>query len=281
MNRICDLHTHSNRSDGSFSPTELVAEAKKKGVAALALTDHNTTKGLAEFLEAGKTLDMIAVPGCEFSTDYGRNELHVVGLFLPEPSWPMVERYVDALRREKHKSNLTVIEKLRERGVAITYEEVAALTDAEEFNRAHVARTLLAKGYVHSLNQAFDTVLKEGNGCYFPAKRPDVFDTLRFIRQLGGVPVLAHPFLNLDHTALEAFLPLAKEAGLLAMETHYSLFDEASTKKAEALAKRFGLWESGGSDFHGAAKPDIAIGSGKGNLRVPFSFYESLSSLAC
>ena len=199
MNRICDLHTHSNRSDGSLSPTELVVEAKKKGVAALALTDHNTTKGLAEFLEAGKTLDMIAVPGCEFSTDYGRNELHVVGLFLPEPSWPMVERYVDALRREKHKSNLTVIEKLRERGVAITYEEVAALTDAEEFNRAHVARTLLAKGYVHSLNQAFDTVLKEGNGCYFPAKRPDVFDTLRFIRQLGGVPVLAHPFLNLDH----------------------------------------------------------------------------------
>ena len=93
--------------------------------------------------------------------------------------------------------------------------------------------------------------------------------------------MLAHPFLNLDYTALEAFLPLAKEAGLLAMETHYSLFDETSTKKAEALAKRFGLWESGGSDFHGAAKPDIAIGSGKGNLRVPFSFYESLSSLVC
>ena len=276
INKICDLHTHSNRSDGSSSPTELVAAAKERGVAALALTDHNTTKGLAEFMEAGKTCGVITVPGCEFTTDYKKTELHIVGLFLQEQSWPEVEDYVGMLQRGKHDSNLLLIEKLRERGCDITYEEVAALTDAAEFNRAHVARVLQAKGIVDSLDQAFDTLLKPGNGCYFPAKRPDVLRTIRFIRKIGGLPVLAHPFLNLDVAELKLFLPLAKAAGLAAMETRYSLFDENATNDAEALAKRFGLLPSGGSDFHGAAKPAIAIGTGRGSLCVPFTYYEAL-----
>lgn len=279
-NRICDLHTHSNRSDGSFSPTELVAAAKERGVAALALTDHNTTKGLAEFMEAGKTYGVITVPGCEFSTDYKKTELHIVGLFLQEQSWPEVEDYVDALRRGKHDSNLLLIEKLRERGCDITYDEVAATTDADEFNRAHVGMLLYAKGYVESVNHAFQTLLKAGNGCYFPSKRPDVFETVRFIRTVGGVPVLAHPFLNLDNAELETFLPQAKEAGLAAMETRYSLFDEIETKEAAELAQRFGLLPSGGSDFHGGAKKLIHIGTGQGDLSVPFGYYEALRDFA-
>ena len=274
--QICDLHTHSNCSDGSLSPTELVAAAKEQGITALALTDHNTTKGLAEFIKAGEAYGVTAVPGCEFSTDYKKTELHIVGLFLPERSWPEVEEYVDALRRGKHDSNLLLIEKLQERGCDITYDEVAALTDAAEFNRAHVARVLQAKGYVHSLDQAFDTLLKPGNGCYFPAKRPIALQTIRFIRRIGGLAVLAHPFLNLDAAELKIFLPRAKAAGLTAMETRYSLFDETATNDAAMLAKRFGLLPSGGSDFHGAAKPAIAIGTGRGNLCVPFSFYEAL-----
>ena len=275
-NMICDLHTHSNRSDGSLSPTELVAAAKERGVSVLALTDHNTTKGLAEFMDAGKRYGLTVVPGCEFSTDYGETELHIVGLFLPERSWPEVERYVDVLRQGKHKSNVLLIQKLRERGCDILYDEVAALTDADEFNRAHVARILQAKGFVHSLDQAFDTLLKPGNGCYFPAKRPDALQTVRFIRSIGGLPVLAHPFLSLDRAGLDAFLPKAKAAGLAAMETRYSLFDEAATEEAAALAERFGLLQSGGSDFHGAAKPAIALGTGRGNLCVPHAVYDAL-----
>ncbi len=276
MKNICDLHTHSNCSDGSLSPTELVLAAKENGIAALALTDHNTTKGLAEFLAAGRDSGVITIPGCEFSSDHDGTELHVVGLFLPEPTWPAVEQYVDALRRGKHHSNLLLIQKLRERGCDIVYDEVAAITDAEAFNRAHVARILQAKGYVHSLDQAFNTLLKPGNGCYFPAKRPDALKTIRFINSIGGLAVLAHPFLNLDRAGLEAFLPQAKAAGLCAMETRYSLFDDAATRTASELAERFGLLQSGGSDFHGAAKPAIALGTGKGGLEVPFSFYEAL-----
>ena len=280
MEKICDLHTHSNCSDGSLSPTELLTAAKAQGVAALALTDHNTTKGLAEFVAAGRDVGVIAVPGCEFSTDYGDTELHVVGLFLPETVWPEVESYVAVLQRNKHNSNLLLIEKLRERGCDITYDEVAATTDADEFNRAHVGMLLYEKGYVESVNHAFQTLLKAGNGCYFPSKRPDVFETIRFIRTVGGVPVLAHPFLNLDNAELEAFLPQAKEAGLAAMETRYSLFDEIETKEAAELAQRFGLLPSGGSDFHGGAKKLIHIGTGQGDLCVPFGYYEALRDLA-
>ena len=273
---LCDLHTHSTSSDGSLSPSELVAAAEEMRLGALALTDHNTTKGLAEFTAAAEGSGVTAVPGCEFSTDFGDRELHIVGLFLPRESWPAVEGYTDALRRSKHASNLLMIEKLRERGCDITYDEVAAITDAAEFNRAHVARVLQAKGCVDSLDQAFDTLLKAGNGCYFPAKRPDALKTVRFIRDRGGVAVLAHPFLNLDADGLEAFLPQAMEAGLTAMETRYSLFNEAKTHEAQALAKRFGLLPSGGSDFHGVAKPAIALGVGKGGLQVPYAYYEAL-----
>ena len=276
MKRICDLHTHSNCSDGSLTPTELVAAAKANGISALALTDHNTVKGLAELMSAGKAYGVTVVPGCEFSTDHDGTELHIVGLFLPEESWPAVEDYVALLQQRKHESNLLLIEKLREHGCDITYAEAAALTDADEFNRAHVARVLLAKGYVQSVGQAFDTLLKPGNGCYFPAKRLDVFETIRFIGAIGGVSVLAHPFLSMDRPEVEAFLPQAKAAGLAAMETRYTLFDETETKEAAKLAERFGLLQSGGSDFHGAAKPDIAIGTGRGDLRIPFAFYETL-----
>ena len=278
MDKICDLHTHSNCSDGSLSPTELIRAAEASGISALALTDHNTTMGLAEFIAAGRHSSVIAVPGCEFSTDYGERELHIVGLFLPEAAWPAVETYVEALRRGKHESNVLLIEKLRERGCDISYEEVSAITNAEEFNRAHVARVLQQKGFVHGLEQAFDTLLKPGNGCYFPARRPDALKTIRFIREIGGVAVLAHPFLNLDVDGLNGFLPLAKTAGLSAIETRYSLFDENTAKKADALAKRFGLLASGGSDFHGEAKPAISLGTGKGDLHVPFRFYQELAS---
>ncbi len=274
--RICDLHAHSTCSDGSFSPTELVIAAKERGVSALALTDHNTVKGLAEFTAAGERYGLTVVPGCEFSTDYGDTELHIVGLFLPEDSWPAVEKYVEVLLRNKHNSNLLLIEKLRERGCDITYDEVAAITDADEFNRAHVARVLQAKGCVQSINQAFSSLLKEGNGCYFPAKRMDVLQTIRFIRKLGALAVLAHPFLNLAPAELQVFLPMAKKAGLTAMETRYTLFDEIETKEAAELTEQFGLLQSGGSDFHGAAKPTIFLGTGLGDLYVPFSFYEAL-----
>ena len=282
--KICDLHTHSHYSDGSLSPTELVRRAKEQGFAALALTDHNTSAGLSEFMNAGEKYGLTTVAGCEFSTDYEsagvRKELHIVGLFFPRESWSQIEDHVDIMRLAKLSSNRKLINALRADGYDVSFEEAASLTDAETFNRAHVARVLVAKGQIGSVREAFDTILKEGNGYYVPAHRLGAITTIKFIKSYGGVAVLAHPFLNLSYEELEIFLPLGKAAGLDAMETLYSEFDFETTLRAKELAVRFGLLESGGSDFHGEAKPHIALGTGKGDLAVPIDFYETLKHLA-
>lgn len=272
----CDLHTHSTFSDGSMTPSELVALAKKQGIRGIALTDHNTAKGLPEFMEAGEKEGVVTVAGCEFTTEYEGKELHIVGLFFPEESWPEIEDFVELMSIAKNKSNHELIQALQNAGYDITFEETAALTDAKAFNRAHVARILRDKGYVSSVQEAFQTLLGENCGFYTPPKRLGAVATIRFIRMYGGVPVLAHPYQKQTHEELVRFLPEAKKAGLIALESHYSTFTESETKALEELASRFGLKNSGGSDFHGSAKPDIALGSGKGDLFVPFSFLEGL-----
>lgn len=277
---LCDLHCHSTFSDGTLTPSQLIKLAEEKGLKALALTDHNTAGGLKEFMEAGSASSVIPVPGCEFTSEYEGRELHIVGLFFREEHWPEVADYVELMHLAKHHANRRLIQALNEGGIEIRYEEAAALTDAEEFNRAHVARVLAAKGYVSSVQEAFQTILKEGNGFYRPPRRLTSLGTIRFIKQYGAVAVLAHPFLNLKEEELLEFLPKAKAAGLDAMETLYTEFDEETTAKAKAIAARFGLAQSGGSDFHGEAKPKISLGSGWGNLAVPFSFYENLEAIA-
>ncbi|MBO4326362.1 MAG: PHP domain-containing protein [Clostridia bacterium] len=282
--KICDMHTHSNYSDGSLSPAGLVKRAQERGISALALTDHNTSKGLRDFMDAGEASGLITVPGCEFSTDYEidgvKKELHIVGLFFPEENWPMIEDHVDIMRLAKESSNRRMIKALRADGYDVTFEEAARLTDAETFNRAHVARVLVAKGQIGSVKEAFATILKEGNGYYTPAGRLGAIATVRFIKLYGGAAVLAHPFLNLRYDELELFLPHAKANGLDAIETMYSEFSDEMTNSANELADRFGLLRSGGSDFHGEAKPHIELGTGTGALAVPFEVYETLRDAA-
>ena len=163
--KTCDLHTHSTFSDGTLTPAGLVKLAEQTGLSAVALTDHNTTKGLRAFQEAGAQSSVLTVPGCEFSTDYGNTELHIVGLFLPEHAWPQIEQYAAQLRINKQRSNKLLIERLREAGYDITYAEAeAAAADADTFNRAHVAGILVQKGYVKDRKEALATVLHENCG---------------------------------------------------------------------------------------------------------------------
>lgn len=272
----CDLHTHSNFSDGTDTPTQLVKRAKALGIKALALTDHNTPDGLKEFMEAGKQNDLITVPGCEFSTEFEGKEVHVVGLFFKEKYWAEINDFVELMHLAKRNSNVMMIENLQKLGYDVTFEEAMALTDGSDFNRAHVARLLMNKGYVASVGEAFDNLLKAGNGIYTPAKKITSIAAIRFIRAFGAVSVIAHPLLNLTYKEMLRFLPQAKEAGLDAIETCYTEFDEEMTSMAKLMAEKFELLESGGSDFHGENKPGIALGTGRGNLYVPFEFYEKL-----
>ncbi len=280
MGRTVDLHCHSNFSDGTLTPTELVKLAEKQGLSALALTDHNTSMGLREFMEAGAKSSVITIPGCEFSTEWKGKEIHIVGLFFNEKYWNEIEDFVELMHVAKHNSNILLLQKLNEAGYDIKYEEAEALTDAGEFNRAHVARVLLAKGYVSSVSEAFDKLLKEGKGFYTPAKRITSLAAIRFIKVYGATAIMAHPLLNLTYTEMLEFLPQAKEAGLDAIETQYTEFDEEMRATAASLAESFGLKQSGGSDFHGQTKPGIALGTGRGDLSVPYSFYEDMLGCA-
>lgn len=280
MDKRCDLHTHSCFSDGTFTPSQLLDEADALGLSAIALCDHNTVEGLPEFLEAARYHRTETIPGAEFSTDYEGTELHILGLFIRPAYFEEITRRMEHMHRLKEQSNLALVENLRRAGYDLNYDRLREKT-VGHINRAHIAAELTALGYTASIKEAFSMLLKPSRGYYQPPERIDAFEMIRYIRSIGAVPVLAHPFLNLkEEGALRRFLAPAKEAGLQGMEVLYPKFDEEQTHLAGKLAEEFGLLPSGGSDFHGENKPDIRLGGGKGTLKVPLSFLDGLKMAA-
>lgn len=279
MGNFCDQHTHSHYSDGTFSPAEIVAEAEKLGLSSVALTDHNTIAGLPEFLAAAKGRSVEAIPGVEISTAYGDTELHIVGLFLPAVSFDRVTALLDEFNRKKEESNRILVQNLNLGGYLLDYEQIRLNHPAGTVNRAVIAADLLEKGYVSSINEAFNKLLSKKAGYYIPPERLSSFDAIAFLRSVSAVPVLAHPFLNLKtEDKLRTYLQEAIPHGLAAMETMYSSFSPETEAAARRIAREFGLLESGGSDFHGHTKPHISLGTGKGSLAVPSSFAEQLKN---
>lgn len=273
----CDLHAHSNFSDGTLSPTELIALAKQNGLGAIALTDHNTIAGLPEFLAAAKEQGMNAVAGTEISTTYKDKELHLLALFIPVSAYALLEGKMAQYHAFKEASNLDLVARLNDAGYTISYEDVKKRSKTGNINRAHIAAELTACGFTPSIKAAFDELLKPGGGFYTPPQRWNVFDAIRMVRSLGALPVIAHPLQELSEEELREFLPSAVEAGLVGMETMQSSFTSEKTEIAKRLAKEFSLLESGGSDFHGGNKPHVRLGGTTEGCPVPFEFFERLS----
>ena len=269
MSVFCDLHTHSNFSDGTDTPEQLLDKAEKAGLGAVALTDHNTVKGLPDFLKAARGKSVRAIAGTELSSDYNGIELHILALFLRPEQFDAVTEKMDDYHRRKEQSNLDLVDRLNKAGYALDYAVIKAATPEGQVNRALIAAELLRLGYVESVKDAFKRLLKPECGYYTPPCRPGPEETVRFIKSLGAVAVLAHPLLNLDEGQLRQLLPSLKEAGLDAMETIYSTYTPEETAVAKQIAEDFGLLESGGSDYHGSIKPHIQIGTGQGTLAVP------------
>lgn len=274
MAAFCDLHIHSNYSDGTMSPAQLISLAQEAGLAAVALCDHNTVQGLPEFLEAARNSTVEAVPGIEFSTEYRGKELHILGLFVEEAHYGAVNDLLHEAMRRKERSNIALVERLKEQGLSLDYWVIKSETAGGTVNRAVIGAYLVRHGLCESMEEAFDRWLSMECGLYVPPKRPDALETIRFIKSIGAAAVLAHPFLNLQESGLREFL--ARAEGLDGMETFYPRFDDAQTKLACRIAEEFGLLKSGGSDFHGANKPDIRIGVGRGTLSVPLTLLEEL-----
>lgn len=271
----CDLHTHTNHSDGSLSPEELVLAAKEKNLI-IALTDHNTVSGLPSFLAEAERLGVVAVGGTELSTVYHGEEFHLLGLFISSEHYDKVEALCREYHLLKEESNIALVKRLADAGYVIDYARAKERNVKGNVNRAHIAAELVDAGYFGSVREAFDRVLDEKCGYYVPPRRLELVDAIRFLREIESLPVLAHPLKDVDADYLRAMLPELIEAGLVSMETMHSSYSDEQIYISQKIAAEFDLLESGGSDFHGGVKPGIELGTGKGNLIICDEIYYSL-----
>ena len=271
----CDLHTHSVFSDGTYTPGEIVAEAKRRGLI-VALTDHNTVAGLPEFMTAAQDLGVTVVPGVEFSTEYEEKELHLLGLFILPEQYPVVEQMVKEQNILKEISNIELVERLNEAGYMIDYADIKRRNLNSVVNRAHMAAALLEQGYVTSVRDAFNTILSDNGGFYVQPYHLPLIDVIKALKRIGALAVLAHPLQEMTEQELRSLLPEAIEAGLAGMETTHSSYSPETIDLSKRIAAEYNLLPSGGSDFHGSVKPEISLGTGKGWHSIPASIYSEL-----
>ena len=277
---MIDLHTHSTVSDGSEEPERIVELAHEVGCSAVALTDHDSLAGLARARARADALGIRLVPGCEVScVPVGTGGVHVLVYFVDDPTSPLGQE-LDRLRDDRRARNLALVERLQELGVPVTFAMAAAHagTDAG-VGRPHVAQAMVDVGAVDSVEEAFDRYLANSGPAYVPKGRLAVADVCRLARDSGGVAVLAHPTtIGLEGDALADAVRGMAESGLGGLEAVYGRYSPPTRTALGNLARRFGLVPTGGSDFHGATKPDLAVGTGTGDLKVPDRVLDQLEA---
>lgn len=275
--KIVDLHVHSNKSDGTCSPSELVDLSIQKGLSAFALTDHDTTAGLDEAIEYAKGRDIEVVPGIEFSTEYQGRDIHVLGLAI-DYKVPVFADRLQAFVDSRIGRNRKMCRNLTEAGIDISYEKLMAAYPGAVITRAHYARYLLDHGYVKSLPEAFERYVGDHCPYFVPREKVTPVQAVQLIRQAKGIPVLAHPTLyHMGKDALQKLVSSLTEAGLVGLEAVYSTYSAGEEREMRQLALRNGLLISGGSDFHGSNKPGLELATGyHGKLVIPYDIWERL-----
>ncbi|MCM1499295.1 MAG: PHP domain-containing protein [Clostridium sp.] len=269
MNTI-DLHVHSSASDGSLTPEEVVDLAKETGLRYFALTDHDTVGGVARALaQAQKYDDLEVIPGIELSCYYQNREIHIVGLFVDHTDKIFLQE-LQKLKRAREERNEKMVQSFVAAGIPMTIEELKHGNPNSVITRAHFARVLVEKGICRDKTEVFDKYLGIGCPFYLPKPKVSPEHVLHLIKNAGGVAILAHPYsYKFTHTQVETLLDELIPLGLCGMECYYSTYTEAEMQELRTIALSKNLLVSGGSDFHGAVKPDISIGTGRNNLCIP------------
>lgn len=263
-----DLHVHSNRSDGSDSPAQLVKLAGEKEIAAFALTDHDTVDGVREALEASERSGVTVIPGIELSCEYNGQDIHILGLNMDINCTAFLER-LEAFRREREARNKKMLQKMENMGLPVHEKDLYTRYPGAVITRAHFAEYLMEQGAVSTVQEAFERYIGTGKPCYLPKKRISCKEAISAVHCAKGHPVLAHPMqYKLPQPKLEALLTELIGYGLEGLEAVYSTHTEAQERYLRELAKRYRLHISGGSDYHGTKKPDISMGTGRGSLYV-------------
>lgn len=269
MDRI-DLHTHSTASDGSMTPTELVRHAKASGLRAMALSDHDTVDGVDEAMAAGHESGIEVIPAIELSA-VSATETHILGYFI-DPHAPSLTSALDRIRAIRVERLTETCGMLRDHGIDVSIDEVRAIAGGGVLCRAHIARIMTDKGYAASPRDAFNRWLNVGCPCYSETQAITDEEAISLIRSAGGDAYLAHLHLTkLPDDELDAFVTRLASAGLSGIESYYTDYTADMAEKYRALAKKYDLAISGGTDFHGSFKPHIAIGRGLGNMEIPYT----------
>lgn len=274
-----DLHIHSSASDGTLTPAQVVSLAVQSGLEAIALTDHDTTDGIAQARKTAADLGLELVPGIELSSLYQGKDIHILGLFIHEQE-PALIQALEQFRQIRRQRNITLLDNLAKGGMPLTWEMVTQGDPNTVITRAHVARALVAAGYASSLDQAFRSYLTYG-GKYCPPKAsPAPEAVVQVLLDNHAFVALAHPWqYKLGDQGTRKLIEHLKELGMQGLEVYHSSHNSYESAKLQVIAKQLNLLPTGGSDFHGANKPDISIGTGRGGLRVSYSLLKDIKSL--
>lgn len=266
---MIDLHCHTLHSDGTDTPEGLALLADQAGLTALCLTDHDTLAGIPAFLAMQPRVRTRLLAGTEISCRYLGRSLHVLGLLVDIGHAPFQARLLEQ-RQAREDRNLRMVTRLTELGCAITLEEVQAQSETPLLSRVHFAKALAVKGHVRRAPEAFERLIGDDGPAYVSRIEPTPGEAARWIREAGGVPVVAHPgrFAGGGFRWDDAMADLQRQ-GLEGMEAYYGEYRASEQTYFLGLAARLGMVATGGSDYHGSHKPGLALGRGRGGLRVP------------
>lgn len=274
--RMIDLHSHSTASDGSFSPSQLIDEAKRRNLSLLALTDHDTTAGLAEAHTRSQELGIQFIPGVEIEIAWEPGEFHLLGLGLTKLNDEFQEALAN-LARMREDRNLKILDQMKELGVEADYGEIQKLAEGKVVGRPHFATLLVQRGIVKNRQQAFSRYLAKGKPFYAPKGALELSEALRLIKATGAVAILAHPLsLFVSWGKLPQVVEELKSQGLDGLEAWHPTAKVRSCQRLELLGKSLGLLVTAGSDFHGASRPDRRLGRTAGDREIEARYAEGI-----
>lgn len=269
---LVDLHIHSTASDGLLTPSEVVRVALDRGLATIALADHDTLSGVPEALATAARTRLEVVPGVEINSEGPWGDLHFLGYYV-DPNHPSLKQRLEAMREARLGRARRMVERLGELGLSLDWEEVAALAGGESVGRPHIARAIYNRGYVGSIQEAFDRYIANDGPAYVPRLRLTPAEVIEAIQRAGGVAVLAHP----AHSGATNMIPELVTLGLQGLEVYYPHHSPRQVQMLRALCKRYGLLATGGSDFHA---PGHEEGAPIGTVLVPPECVVSLKQAA-
>lgn len=277
-----DLHIHSDASDGTLSPSEILNMARDLNLKAIAITDHDTVEGSEKAISIGIPPSVNFLTGVEISALPPQSfpcsgSFHILGYSIRTDD-PALNRTLDVLQEARRNRNPMIVERLKSLGISLSLNEIADNFGESQIGRPHIARLMVMKGFVKSINEAFDKYLAKGKAAYVDKYRIDCSQAIKVILDAGGIPVLAHPALlrPLNDKPVEKLIRILTTMGLRGMEVYYPEHSPDQMALYSEIARHHGLVMTGGTDFHGSLKPDIKMGTGRGDFFVPYALYEKL-----